>query len=84
MRNDDVNQFIHPETKPSEIFFTNAHLADFSKMEFKTKRLGEQAYDGNGAKLSNNDWYPVFLNQSEIKESGKLLSDLRKEFRKNS
>lgn len=70
--------FKHPELKEGEIFLTNASNKQFSDADFRTKRLGNNAYDGNGKKLSHDDWFPVFISKKELSAIGKNLKTIRK------
>jgi len=76
--------FIHPELLKGEVFFTNAHRSVFVDMPYTTKRLGRVAYDGEGGRLSVNDWYPVFLKESELSILGRTLLEIRIEHQKNT
>lgn len=69
--------FIHPELKDGEVFFTNSSLSDFQEMAFKTKRMGKVAFDGKGNQLNHEDWYPVFIKIEELELSEKTLSQTR-------
>ena len=70
--------FKHPELLDNEVFFTNSSLSDFQEMAFKTKRMGKVAFDGKGNQLNHEDWYPVFINNLEMKYSGYTLQDVRR------
>ena len=60
----------HPELKGGEIFLTNSTLEDYNcRIGWKTKRMGEIAYDTDGAPI--NDLFPVFVHLSEIREDRK-------------
>jgi hypothetical protein len=70
---------IHPEAQEGEIFFFNVSanlpgmsgldLDDtFQSMNWKTKRLGEVAYDISGNYLRHSR--PVFVQRSEVIERG--------------
>jgi hypothetical protein len=74
------NEFAHPELAEGEVFFTNASLADFERIVFKTKRLGLVAYDGNGDKITPADWYPVFLEEAEVIRENQPLKKIRRNF----
>lgn len=69
--------FIHPELKDGEVFFTNSSLSDFQEMAFKTKRMGKAAFDGKGNQLNHEDWYPVFIKIEELELSEKTLLQTR-------
>ncbi len=71
--------FQHPELSKNEVFFINANTEGFLMMEFRTKRRGVQAYDGCGNKLLSADWFPVFLQLSELKKLNLSLSDIRRQ-----
>lgn len=70
--------FTHPELHESEVFFTNADLSQFNALEFKSKRMGKVAYDGNGNMQNHENWFPVFLNKKEVENSGLSLMELRR------
>jgi len=73
--------FIHPEIQKREVFFTNTDSKGFDHMTWKTKRKGCTAYDGNGKRTGEKNWFPVFLDERELEINGKELSLARKEFR---
>lgn len=73
--------FIHPEQKSNELFFTNCNIIQFNKISYKTKRMGHTAYDGEGRPLDTANWFPVFVDENELKSSKIGLSQARKEFR---
>jgi hypothetical protein len=73
--------FIHPEKRNNEIFFTNSSMTRFDALEFKTKRIGENAYDGDGNMLDIKDWFPVFIESEELKDNNIDLFEIRKKFR---
>lgn len=60
----------HPEAKEDEIFVGNGYWNFFEKdVNWKTKRLGSQAYDPRtGEKLSFEDYFPIFVKKKELKE----------------
>lgn len=72
-----IENFIHPEVRNSEIFFSNSNKLKFKNLNCQTKRKGLFAYDGQGKKLNNDDWFPVFLTKNEVISSGKTLQELR-------
>ena len=76
-----MNNFTHPEIKEGEILFTNSNQKGFDMMDWKSKRKGLVAFDGNGLLTNNDDWFPVFIKKDELERSGKLLEDIRREFR---
>lgn len=69
----------HPEKGDDEIFITNAwegdreglfdNEKDYSRIGWKTKRKGRQAYDIYGKPLKNG--YPVFVKKSEYEDKYK-------------
>lgn len=77
MTNTDAN-FTHPELQKGEVFFTNAEPSQFNFMNFKSKRIGKVAHDGNGNIQEHEDWFPVFLNKKEVENSGLSLMELRR------
>lgn len=62
----------HPELRPGEVFLgnlTTTQSAD-ANCSWKTKRVGEKAYDVNGARLpmmyaKSDCLYPVFVQKAE-------------------
>lgn len=80
MMNLDTN-FIHPEIQKGEVFFMNTESAKFKVIDFESKRIGNIAYDGNGNLLDHEDWFPVFLKEDEMSNSGFSLMELRRKFR---
>ena len=73
--------FMHPECRNSELFFTNADSVTYDLIPFRTKRKGNDAYDGMGNKLKVTDWFPVFIEREEL-ESMNALTSHRAWFRK--
>ena len=76
------DQFIHPEIRSGEVLFTNANSDNFETMPYLSKRKGEKAYDGEGNILIKDGWLPVFITEEEVKNSGKTLMELRREWNK--
>lgn len=62
----------HPEAKEGEVFIGNGHRDFFNKdVGWKTKRLGMTAYNPRtGEILKDEDYYPMFAQESELKEHG--------------
>jgi hypothetical protein len=59
----------HPEKKHGEVFYDNIRSKDpflFTKIGWKEKRMGIQAYDTYGKKL--DDSYPVFIKKAEVEQ----------------
>ena len=75
--------FSHPEMKLGEVFFTNTNTPGYLEIEWVSKRRGRIAYDGEGNRLTVNDWSPVFISEVELEESRKDLQTVRREFNKN-
>ena len=73
--------FIHPEIQSGEIFFTNSSQVKFEKIQFSTKRRGKVAYDGRGNLTSNINWFPVFIQEEELKNKNLDLREIRRAFR---
>lgn len=70
--------WVHPETGDREVFLSNANQASYQVWDFKTKRRGIRAYDGNGRPLvSRDDLFPVFIAEKEILERGGDLKAIR-------
>ena len=72
----------HPEARPSEVWLTNIGMEediyggkgydyeDFDDIGWKTKRIGERAYDINGNLI---DAYPVFVERCELEQAGIIV-----------
>lgn len=65
----------HPEQQEGEVFFGNciADRDDFDRISWKTKRMGNIAYERDGKILPR--LHPVFVKKSELDEAGVTLSD---------
>lgn len=79
--NQSQREFIHPEIREGEVFFTASTLKDFKNMPWKTKRKGTASYDGDGNLLSVKDWFPVFIHTKELEDTGSNLIIIRRKFR---
>jgi len=58
----------HPEQRAGEVFIQNHTIGQFETIKWRTKRLGEIAYDQASNVIPGQ--FPVFAQESEIKESG--------------
>ncbi len=74
-------EFVHPETQQGEVFFMNSNAKGFGAMGLETKRMGSTTYDGEGNRISHDDWSPVFIQQKEIDSQELSLMDLRRKWR---
>ena len=62
-----MKQFKHPECQEGEVFLTNS--SDYgSGVGWKTKRIGEIAYDKSGKVVKG--LRPVFVQAAELKKAG--------------
>jgi uncharacterized protein (UPF0335 family) len=59
---------IHPELKAGEVFLHNVTpgTSDWTRIHYKTKRLGKQAYNLYGKALEHNS-KPVFVKEEELR-----------------
>jgi hypothetical protein len=73
--------FDHPELQSGEVFFTNADEEGFQSIVFKSKRRGVQPYNGEGTKLSTENWFPIFIQASELAEANTSLIQARRKYR---
>ena len=73
--------WIHPELRKEEVFFTNTNIKRFEKMEYISKRCGKNAYDGEGNRLYQKDWFPVFIQGSDLEKDEMSLQDVRRKWR---
>ncbi len=76
-----TKEFVHPETKKGEVFFSNSDSNSYQLLPYKTKRIGVNAYDTVGKDLQSYNWYPVFVQLEEIQKSPKTLAEQRQAFR---
>lgn len=53
----------HPELQQGEVFVANTANPEMGSVQWKTKRLGKNAYDFTGKPL--NGLYPVFRQENE-------------------
>lgn len=61
----------HPELREDEIFIGNADEEEFREIKFVRKRLGEQAYNRDGAIIPKESGVrPVFVNKKEFYNFG--------------
>jgi len=81
MMHQDTVQFSHPETRRGEVFLANMSAEMYRCLDWKSKRLGRSAYDGDGNEISFADWHPVFLEKRELMTRGVSLTALRRELR---
>lgn len=77
---ENMVEFIHPEKKEDEVFFTNASGRQFKWMRWVTKRKGVLAYDGEGNPLNQKNWFPVFIKKEELDQTKADLKTERKTF----
>mgnify|MGYP003402874304 FL=1 len=69
----------HPELAEGEVFMGNATPFEFHNCYgWKTKRLGDSAYDVNEKTISG--LYPVFVQKSELIEGGINLDQISSYF----
>lgn len=71
----------HPELLQGEVFVSNCSREQYFNLNFKTKRIGRQALDGNGKILNSKNWFPVFIGSIELESLQVTLDDLRTELR---
>lgn len=65
----------HPETKENEVFVGNTnctHVPDHLA-PLKTARLGEQAYDLDGKKISSDYMRPLIIGRSEAGQYDRIM-----------
>lgn len=61
----------HPETQEGEVFLTNADSEGFAEhIGWKSKRKGEVAYDVHNKPVKSYDFFPVFVQRSELEAGG--------------
>ena len=70
--------WVHPEAGNGEVLLRNMNHSGFSALDFSTKRQGQIAYDGDGNRLSQEDWLPVFIKIEELESRGIDLGTARK------
>lgn len=75
MRKWEIIEGKHPETKDGEMFLTNATKDDFQRIGWKSKRMGNIAYDVNGNSIDPiNALFPVFVQKQEYDYGMKSIS----------
>lgn len=74
-------EWVHPEHQPGEVLLLNVSQRMFDQVPFVGKRMGTRAYDGEGNPLSFSDWYPVFVQASELDREGIDLRQARRRTR---
>ena len=65
----------HPERRPDEVFLGNFTEAGFDASSWRTKRLGEKAYDPIRAGEVLPDTRPVFVKIEEVKKNSVNLPE---------
>lgn len=74
----------HPEKRQNEIWLGNyriggpypsTHIEKYLK-HLKTLRLGIQAYDYEGKKISQEVYRPMFINKSEFAEYDRIMTKI--------
>lgn len=68
----------HPEVRAGEVFVSATCARGFEQLDFASKRPGEVAYDGDGNRLSFDDWFPVFITTKELEVRGLDLASVRR------
>jgi hypothetical protein len=72
LRQEEAQQqnFTHPEVRPGEEFLMNVTREGFSGIVWKTKRMGDIAYNmSNGTPMSEygiENYVPVFVKRTEL------------------
>ena len=57
----------HPELRAGEVFLGNYSLHVYTQSDWKTKRIGQQAYDESGKPVASTlDLHPIFAQKSEL------------------
>lgn len=64
----EKNRFVHPEVQAGEVWYSNAHIYDVPKFNFKSRRVGQVPYDIYGEVVNSEDFYPLFVSYQEVKE----------------
>jgi hypothetical protein len=66
----------HPEATADEVFIGNIWRSDFSKIGWKTKRLGRIAYASDGREIPKHQAFsPVFASREEVEAAGVAIPD---------
>ena len=58
----------HPEQQDDEVFVCNVQHREYDRLYWKTKRMGEVAYDQGGNRLNYAEFSPVFVKRWEFEE----------------
>jgi len=75
------NPWTHHEIQEAEEFLSNMNDEQFRKLDWKSKRAGQSAYDGEGRRLTHANWFPVFIQKEELQAKQTDLTDLRRSLR---
>jgi hypothetical protein len=75
-----ISTWSHPECGDGETFLFNACRNGFQSLRYSSKRMGVSPYDGDGHKLSFQNWHPVFVQQSELNRCGLTVEIVRVHF----
>jgi hypothetical protein len=73
----------HPEKRECEVFLSNMNQSQFDGFHWSSKRPGVVAYDGTGAELYFEDWFPVFVKKNELTSKCIELPEVRRVLRGN-
>ena len=61
----------HPEAREGEVFLTNSDTKGFvNHIGWKSKRKGEVAYNVDNKPVNSYDFFPVFVQRSELEKGG--------------
>jgi len=65
----------HPEKRSDEIFLTNSTMGDVHSIGWKTKRVGNYAYDIKGCEVRG--LFPVFVSRKELECDGFFIQPVK-------
>jgi hypothetical protein len=59
----------HPELRKGEVLLANCFTTKFNDIVYKSKRMGNRAYDINDVPIEGIEgFHPVFVSKKEYKE----------------
>jgi|SRR6185369_3242033 len=70
----------HPEQAESEIYMGNTTAEGMMSSSWRTSRLGNVAYNRDGAVIPGQDLLPWFVQRREVEEQSARVAE-KKEFR---
>ena len=61
-----VQEWCHPELKDGEVLIGNFDDDNYRMCDWKTRRVGQKAYDAAGELVAGDKLFPVFVQRTEV------------------